>query len=184
MGSELKNKRYLWWSKWKVLVVVKMKGTCGGQNKRYLWWSKWKVLVAILAFCRVWHKAVYWTNLVELVDSRLRGQSLSLVWVIVLCSWARHFTLAVISSTHTLYTIPECSQLDPTPSKALASILLWIAWFTLEAFEQTHKVRPKTPQDRLVKQFLWRIWIFNDHLQSLTLKTLFEASLFWREVMG
>ena len=26
------NERYLWWSKWKVLVVVKMKGTCGGQG--------------------------------------------------------------------------------------------------------------------------------------------------------
>ena len=38
-------------------------------------------------------------------------------------------------------------QWDLAPARAPVNILVLITRYTLEAFKQTHKVRPKTPQD-------------------------------------
>ena len=48
--------------------------------------------------------------LVSMLDSRSKGLGLSPGWVIVLCSWARHFTLTVPLSTKEYKWVPATCQ--------------------------------------------------------------------------
>ena len=62
--------------------------------------------------------------MVSTLDTGVSGPSLSPAWVIVLCSWARHFTLTVPLSTQEDKIIGT-SKMSGKPDEMLRGYLRW-----------------------------------------------------------